>query len=273
VEPADYDDLEQLYSSPLDRFVELRASLAKAARARGDREAAATLRRQKKPTVTAWALNQLSREHREELERLFGLDDRLRHAQVSGAGPKVLRELVETRRTLISQLIELAEEILKESGHTGSHAALERISATLQGLGADPEAREKLRQARLTEELQPPDSWDALGSEPAPSPFSSEPEEARGWAGRLAEEAGDLEGEAVRLREEADRLGREAEHAAKLAERARAEAERLATEAERARREAARAQDMAEKSQARAAERRRAADEAAKQAANPEETR
>ncbi len=272
-EPSLTDDLEQLYSSPLGSFVALRASLAKAAKARGDKEAAATLRRQKKPTVTAWTLNQLCRERREELEALFGLDDRLRHAQISGAGPKMLRELVEARRALISQLIELADQILRESGHTGGQATMERISTILQALGTHPDTRAMLRQARLTGELEPPDSWDVLVSEPAPSPLSSELEEASGWADRFAEEAEDLEGKAAQLREKADRLGLEAEHAATLAERARAEAERLTTEAEWARREAVRANDRAEKSEAKAAERRRAADEAAKRARELEERR
>lgn len=253
-EPSLAGDLEQLYSSPVDRFIALREALAKAAKARGDEEAAATLRRQRKPTVTAWALNQLSRQHREELERLFGLDDRLWHAQLSKAGPGTLRELMEARRALISDLTELAGEILSESGRRGSQATMERISGVLHGLGTDPDARDMLRQARLTQELEPSDAWDALVSESA----YPELEDARGQA----EEVANLEKKALRLREEADRLSHEAEHAATLAERARAEAERLAAQAERARQEAALANDRAEKAEAEAAERRRAVQEA-----------
>src|ERR671919_752827 len=60
------DELDQqidsLFGMPLDRFIPERDTLAKQLRATGDREAADRVKALRKPTVPAWALNQLARQ-------------------------------------------------------------------------------------------------------------------------------------------------------------------------------------------------------------------
>ncbi|HEX8206307.1 MAG TPA: hypothetical protein VF587_09635, partial [Solirubrobacteraceae bacterium] len=55
------DDVDALYCRPLDEFVPARAELAKALRADGRRDEAAAVAKLPKPSVAAWAVNQVVR--------------------------------------------------------------------------------------------------------------------------------------------------------------------------------------------------------------------
>src|SRR5262245_33427339 len=63
--------LDQLFSAPLEEFIAKRDELAKQLKAAGDKDAAAELKKQHKPTQDAYALNQLSRSAKKELDALF----------------------------------------------------------------------------------------------------------------------------------------------------------------------------------------------------------
>jgi hypothetical protein len=54
-------ELDDLYGVPLDRFVPERAALVRALRSAGEREQAAAVAALRKPSVAAWAVNQLVR--------------------------------------------------------------------------------------------------------------------------------------------------------------------------------------------------------------------
>ena len=55
---------DDLYGLPLDRFVAERGALAKALRADGRRDEASRVAALRKPSVAAWAVNQLARTQR-----------------------------------------------------------------------------------------------------------------------------------------------------------------------------------------------------------------
>src|SRR5919202_1354546 len=77
--PADLDDeLDALYSGPLDEFVTARNALAGRLRKAGDREAAERVKELPKPPVSAWAVNRLARERAHELAALVAAGDRPR---------------------------------------------------------------------------------------------------------------------------------------------------------------------------------------------------
>ena len=63
-----------------------------------------------KPSVTAWAVNQLYWQHREEFDRLIATGQRFRQAQTSGRSGKVadMREALDARRQALSRLSDLA---------------------------------------------------------------------------------------------------------------------------------------------------------------------
>ena len=70
-----------LYGLPLDRFVAERGALAKSLRADGKRDEAAEVAKLRKPSVAAWAVNQLVRTQSREVKALFKAGDQLQRAQ------------------------------------------------------------------------------------------------------------------------------------------------------------------------------------------------
>ncbi|MDP8988077.1 MAG: hypothetical protein M3N11_06985, partial [Actinomycetota bacterium] len=64
-EEADVDGLDQLYELEPRHFVAARDRLVRELRAAGERQAAAAVKGLRRPTVVAWALNQVARAHPE----------------------------------------------------------------------------------------------------------------------------------------------------------------------------------------------------------------
>jgi hypothetical protein len=153
--------IDSLFGMPLDRFIPERDALAKQLRATGDREAVDRVKGLRKPTVPAWALNQLARQDPGGVTDLIELGGRLRDAQrraISGGDAGPLREAGEARRALVARLAPVAAEILQGTG-TASAPHEEEITSTLEAAAADEEAGERLRAGRLERPLRPPSSF------------------------------------------------------------------------------------------------------------------
>ena len=107
---------DDLYGLPLDRFVSERAGLAKALRAGGDREQAARVAKLRKPSVAAWAVNQLVRTQRDAVRELFDAGDRLQRAQdevLSGKGDvDAFRAAADEQRAALHRLSDIARGLL-----------------------------------------------------------------------------------------------------------------------------------------------------------------
>ncbi len=65
------DALDELYGVPPDQFIDTRDALAKKLKAAGDKDGAAAVKKAHKPTLAAWALNQVPRVAKAELEALL----------------------------------------------------------------------------------------------------------------------------------------------------------------------------------------------------------
>jgi hypothetical protein len=74
-------DWDELYGLALDRFTTERQALARTLRSEGKREEAARVTALRKPSVAAWAVNQLVRTQRKDLAELFKAGDAARRAQ------------------------------------------------------------------------------------------------------------------------------------------------------------------------------------------------
>ena len=136
----------ELYGSDPEGFTERRASLAAAARAAGDRPAAKEIARLRKPTRSAWMVNQLVRADPGVTARLTGLGDELRAAAAALDGAKI-RELSQARRRLIDSLIRQA---LQQAGEQAPSAALrEDLTATFGAALADPRVARELAAGTL----------------------------------------------------------------------------------------------------------------------------
>jgi hypothetical protein len=149
---------DDLYGLPLEQFIPERGALAKALRQGGERDRAKEVAGLRKPSVAAWAVNQLVRTKRKEAKELFDAGDGLQHAQselLEGRGDgKALREAVARERQAVDALSAQARGLLSDEGHELTAATLEKVSDTLHAAALDPGAREQVEGGRLERELR-----------------------------------------------------------------------------------------------------------------------
>jgi hypothetical protein len=102
----------------------------------------------RRPTVSAWLVNQLARSAAADLDRLAGLGESLRRAQRQFAGDR-LRELAAERRELLGRLAERARRLGEAAGQPVSAQADREVQATLEAALADPAAAAAVGSGRL----------------------------------------------------------------------------------------------------------------------------
>jgi hypothetical protein len=136
----------ELYSCDPGEFIGRRSGLAARARAAGDAALAKKIAGLRKPTRSAWILNQLVRSAPDVTSQLAALGDELRAAQRSLDGPAI-RELSARRRQLIDALTRQAFTL---SGQQSPPPVLkDEVTATLSAALADPQFNEQLRAGAL----------------------------------------------------------------------------------------------------------------------------
>ncbi len=175
-------EIDRLYGLPLEEFTPARNALAARLKKAGAREAAARVAGLGKPSVSAWAVNQLRRHRRARLDALLAAGERARDAQreaLRGGGGEALRDALREQRDAIAALRRDAAELLAAAGHAAGDAVLERIETSLQALASDPGALAALGEGRLARDLEPP-GFDALaglaaGLAPVTRPARPEP--------------------------------------------------------------------------------------------------
>jgi hypothetical protein len=151
-------DVEDLYGLPLDQFVSERTALARELRKAGDRDRAGEIAALKKPSVAAWAVNQLVRTQPKAVAELLAAGDGLRSAQddvLAGSGDaRSLRAAVERERLAVEKLTDAARGLLSSEGEELSDTMVERVSDTLHAAALDEDSREHVTGGRLERELR-----------------------------------------------------------------------------------------------------------------------
>jgi hypothetical protein len=151
-------DADELYGLPLDRFVPERTAMARELRGAGRREEASEVAALRKPSVAAWAVNQLVRTQRKAMDELFEAGDALRavHDQVlAGRGDAgSLRSAAARERTAVDALTRAARGLLTSQGHELSATIIDRVSDTLNAAALDDDARAQVGDGRLERELR-----------------------------------------------------------------------------------------------------------------------
>jgi hypothetical protein len=152
------DSPEDLYGLPLDRFIPERAALVKALRGEKRREEASEVTALRKPSVAAWAVNQLVRTQPKPLEALFQAGDDLAQAQARATAGKgggdAMRDATRRQRDAVRELLEGAEGLLSSEGHALSQTMMDRVGETLRAAAVDEEARRQVAGGCLTQELR-----------------------------------------------------------------------------------------------------------------------
>jgi len=230
--------LNELYAAPFERFVSLRKELAARLRAEGDAEAARRLGAANKPTRTAWALNQVARNHPELVDAV--VDSWKAAAGAHNQNADAIRDGARRYREAIGEAVRAAGALLAADGISLSTAQARRMGETLQALAAHEPDREKLKAGRLTQDVMVDDPFGGLdpsdgGRNPKPLKAASAQS-----ASRHAEEQAARKVEADRIRQEKQRAIDEARAAVTSLERSVAEARKMAAEAESARQQAER---------------------------------
>ena len=248
-------DIDDLYGTPLDRFVPERTELAKALRKEGRREEAAAVAALRKPSVAAWAVNQLIRTQGRSVNDLFDAGDALRHAHeqaASGQGDaQALRKATQGERAAVDTLVQAARGLLTSDGHELSPAVIDRVADTLRAAALDPEARAQVSEGRLEHELRHVGLGflGDLGAAPAPAPKRKAPAPKRKQDQQQKAEAEARERERAQAVKEARAAEkdarREVERAQRAADSAQARRDKAATALDDAERELADAEAQA----------------------------
>jgi hypothetical protein len=241
VPPKASDDVDRLYGLPLREFIAARNELARRLRKDGLTEEAAEVAALPKPSIAVWAVNQLARQHRRDVDLLLDAGHRLRAAQGERKADKAQQAFESAReaeRDAIRRLTQAAEDVLEAEQGTASRATVDRVTATLRAAAVTEEGRELLARGRLTEELELSGFELAAALAPKGGPGlqrAGRPTEKRGddvaSAREAVTKAKERQRETARRLREGERQAAEARRALEAAEAALAEAQAEAQDA------------------------------------------
>ena len=144
--------LAELYAVTPDEFVATRTRLVQEAKAAGDVALAKALGRARRPTVAAWAVNAVVREHPDQAERLQELGHRLRAAQAQ-LDVAAMTELRKERDHLLGTWADDADAAGRRAGRPLSAAVGQEVRATLIAALAGEEATQAVLSGQLTRAL------------------------------------------------------------------------------------------------------------------------
>ncbi len=167
--PAEDADerVSDLYALPPEQFVDARNALAKDLRAHGDTEGAKEVRGLRKPTVAAWALNQVARSHPDVLGEIADVAEELRRAQrraLSGVGAEELRQAGARRRKVIERVASRTKDVLRDAGRTVSAAVHQQVTETLEAATTSEDVAGALLRGRLEHEVAPGSGFGDIGA-------------------------------------------------------------------------------------------------------------
>jgi hypothetical protein len=143
---APEDIVDELYDAPVDEFIARRDARAKELR-KSDRSVADAVKKLRKPSVSAAAVNRLVRSSPDDTEALLAAGEALRQAQLGGGDRDAVRSAARDEREAVEKLVGAAGGL--------SPGALEEVRETLHAAASDDEARELVRRGVLTEALRP----------------------------------------------------------------------------------------------------------------------
>jgi hypothetical protein len=135
---------DRLYPVPLDEFTQARNALAKELKR-------PTIKDIEKPSIAAWAVNQLYWKGRDSYDQLTQAGERLRveHRKLLTGKPAGIRDAEKAHRDAIRAAVEKIKGVLKDGGHALADQTLSAVQETLEALPSDD------RPGRLSRPLKP----------------------------------------------------------------------------------------------------------------------
>ena len=208
------DRIDRLYAGPAEEFIARRDALVKELKAVKDKDGAATVKALRKPTVAAWAVNQLAHNARRDVAKLLDIGDALREA------PEALAAVADPDAGIAVQGGRLTTELAAPSGF-GAGLVFATPPAATRTTGSRRDERRAARAARAGRDTRDaaPEPADADADE---TPTITETDERKAAAERKSRIAA--------AATECDRRTAEAQQAAREAAKARQEVSRLQDE-------------------------------------------
>lgn len=256
---APVSDIDALFQLPPADFTAARNALAAKLKKAGKADEADRVKALQKPSISAWAVNQLFWRHRKAWDRLIASGEQFKAAQAAQlAGKKAdMRAPLEARREALAALTTTASTLLRDSGSSASPDILRRVTTTLEALatyGAHPDAPPA---GRLTDDVDPP-GFEALAAlvpqigsrKRASEPTRIIPFQQKVREPKTSRRKGSPEEDAKRQEEERKAELAAAKGALAEAERALRDARRTAEQAEAALKKAAAKAKEAEREKA-----------------------
>jgi len=143
------DDIGRLYALPLDHFTPERDALAKRLRSEKRRAEAAAVKKLRKPSVPAWAVNQLTHHRRPAMGAFLAAADLL-----ASAAPSEWRDADAALDAALDGLVGAARDLGQDREQPLGDAALTRVRETLRAVPTDPELRALVAEGRVDRERQ-----------------------------------------------------------------------------------------------------------------------
>jgi hypothetical protein len=124
--------VDQLYQLPLDQFTGARNALAKELKQPAIKDL-------EKPSLAAWAVNQLFWKQRRTYDRLTDTGQRLRaeHRKLLTGKSADIRPAEQAHREAVRAALDTIKSVLNEGGHATTEATLTAVQETLEALPSD----------------------------------------------------------------------------------------------------------------------------------------
>jgi hypothetical protein len=136
---------DALYAGSPEDFTDARNRAAKDV---GDKDLAAQIKKLKKPSVAAWAVNLLVRRESEQIDSVLGLAGQLRAAAEALDGDE-LRALTRQRRQLTTALASSARSLARDAGVRLTGPVVDQVEGMLTAAMLDEVAAQVVRTGRV----------------------------------------------------------------------------------------------------------------------------
>jgi hypothetical protein len=150
--------IDELYTLPLERFVPERDVLAKELKAEGLRAEGADVAALQKPSMAAWAVNQVVRSQPQAARSLWEAGDAVLDAQeqvmAGEGGAAELRTAIERERAALAPLRDAARGLVTANGRFLGDQNVDTVTETLHAAAVDREARETVAAGQASRPLQ-----------------------------------------------------------------------------------------------------------------------
>ena len=146
--------MDELYAVRPEEFVAARSALVKQLKADGRKDDAAAVAKLRRPSVAAWALNQVAREHPELVAAAIDAGEQLRAASDAAVAgrPGELRDATAAERAAAGAVVKAA------AAHLGARAdaTAPALLATIRVAALDEAVADQLRRGVLVTEQEQP---------------------------------------------------------------------------------------------------------------------